>query len=221
MALFEKKGAKAGDSTPGKPNAAASRWRKKAEEAEEGRKRQALKGRVAKKHLMATAHHGGQAATTLAVATASSYAEGRYGREKMEVAGYDARKPVGVALMLLGLGMEGFSKEHSGTGTAGGYVTAAGLGAVTAATCSASLRAGEKARAEAEKGKPAAGATAPKGNEAALLDELRATPEKPGPAQGDRRGRQKRRIDPDHRNPEMPPHLRQMLERRARARRAA
>lgn len=227
MALFESKKGAAKEGGTAKPaNAAATRWRKKAEEVGDKNKRLAARTRADRRHLKRVAHHGGQAATTLVVANASSYAEGRWGREKMELGGYDMRKPVGAGLMLVGLAMEGLSKESSGSEAAGGYLTGAGLGVLTASTCSDSLRAGQRARSESDAKKPAADkASAPPskapGNEAALLEELRATPEKAGTAQGDRRGRQKRRIQPDHGAREMPPHLRAMLARKKAHSRAA
>lgn len=189
--------------------AAVSRANKRADEAM-NRLGHALKKRAGDKKLMKqVGHHAAQAATTVTVGTSLSYAEGRYGTEKMSVAGADYRLIGGIVVTAGGLIAEAVSNGHP----AAGYATAAGLGSLMSYGCGKARDAGQKARTSA--GTQPGATVAPPAD--ALLNELKATPE--AKAAGANRGgrRPKRRIEPHPNAPEVPPHLAHLLRRQGRA----
>lgn len=197
---------------PDKPSsgakAAVSRANKRAEEAMD-RLGRAMKKRAGdKKAMKKVAHHAGQVATTVSVASTLSYASGRYG-DKMQVAGYDPRLSLGIVVTAGGLIAEAATGGHAGAE----YVTAVGLGSLTSYSCEKSYKAGvaaaNKAAAQPQP-QPQPGAAAPE----ALLQELKATPEA-NTAGAQRGGRPKRRIEPHPNRPDVPPHLEHLLRRRA------
>lgn len=202
-----------GGKSPEKPSsgakAAVSRANKRAEEAMD-RLGRALKKRAGDKKVMKkVAHHAGQVATTVSVASTLSYASGRYGN-KMQVGGYDPRLPLGIVVTAGGLIAEAATGGH----TAAEYATAVGLGTLTSYSCERSYKAGvaaaNKSATAQPQPQPQPGAAAPD----ALLQELKATPEaKTAGAQ--RGGRPKRRIEPHPNRPDVPPHLAHLLRRRA------
>lgn len=198
---------------PAKSNAAVTRANNRAEVAMD-RLKNVLKKRKGDKVLLKTVgHHGAQAATVVGTASAASYMEGRYGSDKLKVAGYDVRAPFGVLLTAGGLATEALTGGHP----AASYVTAVGVGTMTSYSCSMAFQAGQKAAQKAGVRPGAVQAIAvPAGSETQLLQELQATPE--SKAAGARGGRRpKRRIEPDQRSPQMPPHLARILREQRRA----
>lgn len=203
-----------GGKPPEKPSsgakAAVSRANKRAEEAMERLGRAVKKRASDKKVMKKVAHHAGQVATTVSVASTLSYASGRYG-DKMQVGGYNPRLPLGIVVTAGGLIAEAATGGH----TAAEYATAVGLGTLTSYSCERSYKAGVAAATKAATAQPQPGAAAQPGAAPdALLQELKATPEaKTAGAQ--RGGRPKRRIEPHPNRPDVPPHLAHLLRRRA------
>lgn len=151
--------------------------------------------------------------TTLATTTAASYAEGRYGPEKMKLGPVDMRTAGAVVA-----GSIGVVRALQG-GADADFEVAVATGLLASEAASYGLRKGQEARAKAGQA-PAANNQAQASTSAAAPQDQILQDMKTTPAAAGRGGRHpKRQIQPNRE--EIPPHIRRVFEQRRRERMAA